>query len=1150
MDDRPHKAHRPAQSGNKHEKKEKGKGKQKQHGFNEKAFAPKSGRRADRQGRRNVERDQTRLHVPLVNRTPDDDPPPVIIAIVGPSGVGKTTLLKSLVRRYSKQTLNEAKGPITIVSGKKRRLTFIECNNDLNSMIDIGKIADLVLLMVDGSFGFEMETFEFLNILQSHGFPKVIGILTHLDLIKKAQTLKDTKKALKKRFWTEIYQGAKLFYLSGVLNGRYPDTEIMNLSRFISVMKFRPLVFRNTHPYLLADRLEDLTPREEVRSSKGKCDRTVTVYGYVRGTNLRLGTKVHIPGVGDLEMSGVTVLGDPCPLPTAESEKKRKLSEKKKLLIHAPMSDVGGVMYDKDAVWVNVPGSFTRGNTDVPQGEGEQMVMDLQDVNQTLEDRVAQSSIRLFGTSSQALRVDPTSSASDDEDEDDFDVSGSEEEDESGIDSEDDDEEEGEDEDEEIPRNAQNTGRQGRRTVTRSLPSSVKERTDIQYAESDSDLGEDEDQFTSRRVRMDDEEGDHDIPSDEDDEDEEAEEDDDEESIPKWKSNLSSRAQQLAENSRKPKRKDWTKLIYTSTLTPDEILHGQKQTEVDEDEDDFFQVKKKAADEEDAEALDKSKEPVDVEALKKWEDEEMLDSIRRLFITGGDTVGEDDEGTFQDEEGGFGAEDEDGEGGGGEDEEGDEAGPSHSKPKDGKLSRAEALARKKEILKRKFDEQYDDPESAKTDFYTEKKDEMAQQLALNRAEFEGVDAEARALVEGFRPGQYVRVELRNVPCEMINNFDPTFPIVVGGLLPAEERFGIVQVRIKRHRWFTRTLKTNDPLIFSLGWRRFQSIPIYSLDDHSIRMRMLKYTPEHMHCYATFYGPVTLPNTGFCAFNSLGADTPGFRVSATGVVLDIDRSAKIVKKIKLTGTAYKIFRNTAFIKDMFTTALEVAKFEGANIRTVSGIRGQIKKALPKPDGAFRATFEDKILKSDIIFLRAWYSIQPRKFYNPVTSLLLSEKSSWTGMRLTGQIRRDEGLKTPLNVNSTYKKVERAPRRFNPLIVPKKLQAALPYASKPKLMKPQKHMTYLQKRAVVMEPEEKKALALMQQIRALRKDQVARRHEKKEEKKAERAKKLEKEEAKKAEKEKEKKKDVMRIAGQRSKREAEMQEGGGRGKRRKT
>ena len=33
-------------------------------------------------------------------------------------------------------------------------------------MIDAAKYADLVLLLVDGAFGFEMETFEFLNILQ------------------------------------------------------------------------------------------------------------------------------------------------------------------------------------------------------------------------------------------------------------------------------------------------------------------------------------------------------------------------------------------------------------------------------------------------------------------------------------------------------------------------------------------------------------------------------------------------------------------------------------------------------------------------------------------------------------------------------------------------------------------------------------------------------------------------------------------------------------------------------------------------------------------------------------------------------------------------------------------------------------------------
>jgi hypothetical protein len=51
-------------------------------------------------------------------------------------------------------------------AGKHRRLQFIESENDLNAMIDAAKFADLVLLLIDGGYGFEMETFEFLNILQ------------------------------------------------------------------------------------------------------------------------------------------------------------------------------------------------------------------------------------------------------------------------------------------------------------------------------------------------------------------------------------------------------------------------------------------------------------------------------------------------------------------------------------------------------------------------------------------------------------------------------------------------------------------------------------------------------------------------------------------------------------------------------------------------------------------------------------------------------------------------------------------------------------------------------------------------------------------------------------------------------------------------
>ena len=64
------------------------------------------------------------------------------------------------------------------------------------------------------------DTFEFLNIMQVHGFPKVMGVLTHLDQFKDVKKLRKTKQRLKHRFWAEIKEGAKLFYLSGLIHGK------------------------------------------------------------------------------------------------------------------------------------------------------------------------------------------------------------------------------------------------------------------------------------------------------------------------------------------------------------------------------------------------------------------------------------------------------------------------------------------------------------------------------------------------------------------------------------------------------------------------------------------------------------------------------------------------------------------------------------------------------------------------------------------------------------------------------------------------------------------------------------------------------------------------------------------------------------------
>ncbi|KAJ2178730.1 Glycoside hydrolase 2 (Mannanase, beta-galactosidase), partial [Coemansia sp. RSA 532] len=354
---------------------------------NPKAFAMQSAQRADRMARRKAELDEKKFHVPMADRTPKVAPP-IVVAVAGPPQSGKSTLIKSLVRRYTKHTLSEIRGPVTVVSGKHQRLTFMECSNDISAMTDLAKVADLVILTIDASFGFEMETFEFLNLLQTHGMPKVMGVLTHLDGFKDNKRLKVVKKNFKHRFWTEVYDGAKLFYLSGVENGRYLDREILNLSRFVSIVKLRPLAWRSTHPYMLADRVQDLTDPEALAANP-KANRTVALYGYLRGTHMKGHDRVHIPGAGDYQLDQTEKLADPCPIP----DKERKRLDERHKLIYAPMSEVNGVMYDKDAVYIDIRKNAHEEKAE--EGEGERMLSELQKVD-TISDRLASQQFSLF----------------------------------------------------------------------------------------------------------------------------------------------------------------------------------------------------------------------------------------------------------------------------------------------------------------------------------------------------------------------------------------------------------------------------------------------------------------------------------------------------------------------------------------------------------------------------------------------------------------------------------------------------------------------------------------------------------------------------------------------------------------------------------
>ncbi|ESQ55660.1 hypothetical protein EUTSA_v10027216mg, partial [Eutrema salsugineum] len=400
--------------------------------------------------------------------------------------------------------------------------------------------------------------------------------------------------------------------------------------------------------------------------------------------------------------------------------------------------------------------------------------------------------------------------------------------------------------------------------------------------------------------------------------------------------------------------------------------------------------------------------------LKNWKEKQVCESIRDRFTTGdwskAGLRNQNDElyGDFEDLETG-------------------ENHSSHHNTEPG----AEEVERglKKLALRAKFDEETNNDDNGNNPrnsqakepagYFEKLKEELEIRKQMNLLALNELDEDTRIEVEGFRTGTYLRLEIHNVPYEMVEFFDPCHPVLVGGIGFGEDNAGYMQARLKKHRWHKKVLKTRDPLVVSIGWRRYQTLPVYATEDPNGKQRMLKYTPQHMHCLAMLWGPLVPPKTGFVAFQNLS-------------------------------------------------------------------NNQVQEG-----GIARCTFEDQIKMSDIVFLKAWTKVEVPQFYNPLTTALQPRDKTWQGMKTLGQLRREQNIPVPLNKDSLYKPIERKCKKFNPLVVPRSLQAALPFESKPKDIPVRKRPSLEAKRAVVMEPKERKALAILQHFRLMNKDKMKKR-----------------------------------------------------------
>lgn len=216
------------------------------------------------------------------------DSAPPLISIVGPSQSGKTVLLKSMIKKLWRKD-KEFTGLLTLKIGRKR-YSFYEAVSTIENCIDTIKVSDLIIFVINLEVGIQKDTLEALTMMNSIGVPKFLFALTHYDKKSSNKTVDEVTKRLQKEFSFPIKH-----FCFEIKDKLYHNID--KIVRQIEVMKYRPVEWKCTHPYVVVDNYRD-----------------GYAYGFLRGGPIGNEVNVHVPGFGDFSISKIEILKDPCPL--------------------------------------------------------------------------------------------------------------------------------------------------------------------------------------------------------------------------------------------------------------------------------------------------------------------------------------------------------------------------------------------------------------------------------------------------------------------------------------------------------------------------------------------------------------------------------------------------------------------------------------------------------------------------------------------------------------------------------------------------------------------------------------------------------------------------------------------------------------------
>lgn len=166
-------------------------------------------------------------------------------------------------------------------------------------VLDYLKVCDTTLLLTSAAFGddeiFDRWGHRIFNMISAQGIPTPVVALMDLESINPKR--RTTTKQAAQKFISKLLPEEKVMQLDTASEG-------LNVMRRIGGQKKRVLHNVNNRPHLFGDQVEFTT------DETGELG-TLKVTGFLRGQSLNVNGLVHIPGLGDFQMSQVDAPPDP-----------------------------------------------------------------------------------------------------------------------------------------------------------------------------------------------------------------------------------------------------------------------------------------------------------------------------------------------------------------------------------------------------------------------------------------------------------------------------------------------------------------------------------------------------------------------------------------------------------------------------------------------------------------------------------------------------------------------------------------------------------------------------------------------------------------------------------------------------------------------